>query len=65
MEFKIGQKVRIKPESPFARFTGGDVLTVKLVSTAQDTICVTTSTRGSHWVKSADLEPFQTEPAVQ
>lgn len=65
MEFKIGQKVRIKPESPFARFTGRDVLTVKLVSTAKDTICVSTGTRGSHWVKAADLEPVQPEPAVQ
>ena len=65
MEFKIGQKVRIKPESPFARFTGGDVLTVKLVNTSGETVCVTTSTRGSHWVKSADLEHVETEPAVQ
>jgi hypothetical protein len=61
MAFQPGQKVRIKPTSAFARFTGADVLTVRLVNTKGDTVCVSKGGRGAHWVGAEDLVPAEDE----
>ena len=64
MEFQIGQKVKIKTSSPAARYTGGEELTVKFVTPDGSRICVTTTGRGSHWVKGEELELVKDETAA-
>ena len=66
MEFQIGQKVRIKSTStsPAARYTAGEEMTVKFATPDGSRICVTTSGRGSHWVKGEDLELVKDETAA-
>lgn len=64
MELQIGQMVRVKPTSTAARFTGSEPLEVKLVSSEGDRVCVATKSRGTHWVKSEDLELVKDEAAT-
>ena len=60
MEFKEGQAVQVKEGSSFVRFTGRGVLQVKRVSEKGDSVCVGMEGRGSHWVRSEDLQLVDT-----
>ena len=61
MDFKIGQKVRVKPGSATARLVGEGVLTITRMTNGGKTLFVTGGKSGARWVGADEVAPVDDE----
>lgn len=56
MEFRIGEKVKIKPGTHTARITGEVILTIVRIADGGKTLFVTGGQSGARWVGADEVD---------